>query len=404
MSARAAAASRDPPARPGGRTSTTLRAVDASGDRFLRQIQLPRFGAEGQSRLARARVLVAGCGALGTVVCEQLARAGVGTLVVVDRDVVEWSNLQRQTLFTESDAHRAVPKAEAAKARLGQVNARTVVRAFVDDLHGGNARRYAADADLIVDCLDNFETRYVLNDCAVERGVPLVYGGAVALRGMAAALLPVTGAGGEGLVRWDRARATPCLRCLAPEAPAPGEAETCETAGILGAAASVTASIEAALAIRLVAEGAQHVPAALVRFDLGALEFASGSLAGARDEGCRCCAERRFEFLADPSPAAKRWRVLCGRGAVEVALGASLDASALAQVVARLSATGAARHERHGATDVVTAEIKGEASSDGARASIELALLSSDAGTLAIVSGTSDPERARSIVARYLGV
>ena len=367
-------------------------------------MQLPRFGAEGQSRLGRARILLAGCGALGSVVAEQLARAGAGSLSIVDRDLVEWSNLHRQTLFSESDARRRVPKAEAAKARLANVHASTTVRAFVDDLAPVSARRYVEDCDVIIDCLDNFETRYLLNDCAVKFGKPLVYGGAIGLRGMAALLLPVTGADLDGLVRWPHARSTPCLRCLAPEPPAPGEAETCETAGVLAATTGVIASLEAALAIRLVAEGAQHVPAALVRFDLGALEFASGSLAGARDEGCRCCAERRFEFLADPAPAAKRWRVLCGRGAVEVALGASLDASALAQVVARLSATGAARHERHGATDVVTAEIKGEASSDGARASIELALLSSDAGTLAIVSGTTDPERARSIVARYLGV
>lgn len=388
----------------GGATSTTLRAVDSSGDRFIRQMQLPRFGAEGQSRLGQARVLVVGCGALGTVACEQLARAGVGTLVVVDRDVVEWSNLQRQTLFTESDARRGVPKAEAAKARLAQIHAGTVVRAFVDDLHGGNARRYAAEVDLIVDCLDNFESRYLLNDCAVERGIPLVYGGAVALRGMAAALLPVTGAGGSGLVKWDRARATPCLRCLSPDAPAPGEVETCETAGILAAAASVTASIEAALAVRLIAEGAEHVPASLVRFDLGSMEFASASLAGARDDGCACCAERRFDLLADGGAPLQRWRVLCGRGAVEVALGAPLDAHGLAQAVAKLSATGVARHERHGATDVVTAEIKAEPAHGEARAPIELALLSSAAGTLAIVSGTTDPERARSIVARYLGV
>jgi len=325
-------------------------------------------------------------------------------LVVVDRDVVELSNLQRQTLFTEADARRGVPKAEAAKSRLAQVNAGTVVRAFVDDIHAGNARRYASEVDLIVDCLDNFETRYVLNDCAVERGAALVYGGAVAMRGMAAALLPVTGAGGDGLVRWDVSRATPCLRCLAPEGPAPGEVETCESAGILAAAASVTASIEAALAIRLVAEGAAHVPPSLVRFDLGTLEFGSSSLAGARDGGCICCAARRFEFLADGAAPTRRWRVLCGRGAVEVALGAPLEAHAIAQVVGKLSATGVVRQERHGATDVVTAEITAEPSSDGSRPAIELALLSGAAGAFAIVSGTTDPERARSLVSRYLGV
>jgi adenylyltransferase/sulfurtransferase len=205
-------------------------------------------------------------------------------------------------------------------------------------------------------------------------------------------------------VRWDRARATPCLRCLAPDGPAPGEVETCETAGILAAAASVTASIEAALAIRLVAEGAAHVPPSLVRFDLGSMEFSSSSLVGARDGGCVCCAARRFEFLADGDAQLQRWRVLCGRGAVEVALGAPLEANAIARAVAKLSATGVAHHERHGATDVVTASIKTEPWPDGSRSPIELALLSGAAGTFAIVSGTTDPERARSLVSRYLGV
>ena len=156
--------------------------------------------------------------------------------------------------------------------------------------------------------------------------------------------------------------------------------------------------------MRLIAEGAAHVPSSLVRFDLGSMEFASSSLAGARDDGCACCAERRFEFLVDGGAPLQRWRVLCGRGAVEVALGAPLDAPGLAQAVAKLSATGTTRHERHGATDVVTAEIRTEHPHGDARTQIEFALLSSDAGTLAIVSGTTDPERARSIVARYLGV
>jgi adenylyltransferase/sulfurtransferase len=149
-------------------------SIDAA--RFQRQMQLPRFGAEGQARLARARVLVAGCGALGTVVAEQLARAGVGTLVIVDRDIVEWSNLQRQTLFTEADARRGVPKAEAAKARLAQVHGGTVARAFVDDLHGANALRYASEADLIVDCLDNGDARRIVQAFARANGIPCLHG------------------------------------------------------------------------------------------------------------------------------------------------------------------------------------------------------------------------------------
>lgn len=384
--------------------SATLHPVDSASDRFRRQMQLPRFGAEGQARLARARTLVIGCGALGTVVIEQLARAGVGVLTVVDRDVVEWSNLQRQTLFTEADARRSVPKAEAAKARVAQFNSDTVVRAFVDDVHGGNIRRYAEDADLVVDCLDNFETRYALNDVAVDRGVPLVYGGAVGLRGMVAALLPVTGAGGGRLVRWTERRSTPCLRCLAPDPPAPGEVETCETSGVLGAAASVAASLEAAMTIRLIAEGAEHVPATLVRFDLERMEFASSALDGARDADCRCCVRREFDLVGQDEAMKPRWRILCGRGAVEIPLGGPITGARLEQVAKRLAAIGVVRQERHGATDALVAELAAEAAQVDGRRCVELSVLSGQAGAFAIVGGTTDPERARAIVARYLGI
>jgi len=379
------------------------------GARFQRQMQLPRFGAEGQARLARSRVLVAGCGALGTVVAEQLARAGVGMLVVVDRDVVEWSNLQRQTLFTEADARRGEPKAEAAKARLAQVHGGTVVRAIVDDLEGSNALRHASEADLIVDCLDNFETRFVLNECSVKLGLPLVYGGAVGLRGMAAALLPRTGADsgavradGRGrLVRWTASRATPCLRCLMPEPPAPGEVETCDTAGVLASTAGVVGSLEAAFALRLLAEGAAEVPPALVRFDLGSMRFDSSSLASAIDEACDCCARGRFALL--DGGGARRARVLCGRNAVELVLDGVLDEAGLERLAQRLASLGESLGEparaRHGATLSLRAGLR--LSPDDA---IALTVLAGETATLALVEGTSDPERARTCVARFLGL
>jgi len=382
-------------------------SVDAA--RFQRQMQLPRFGAEGQARLARARVLVAGCGALGTVVAEQLARAGVGTLVVVDRDIVEWSNLQRQTLFTEADARRGVPKAEAAKARLAQVHGGTVVRAFVDDLHGANARRYASEVDLIVDCLDNFETRFVLNECAVGLGLPLVYGGAVSLRGMAAALLPRTGAdredahadGRERLVRWRSSRSTPCLRCLVPEPPAAGELETCETAGVLAAACGVVGSLEAAFALRLLAEEPCEAPSTLVRFDLGSMRFDASSLASAMDDACPCCVGLRFAHL--DAAGSRRARVLCGRNAVELVLEGVLDDAGLDRLAHRLASLGVAADEvvrgSHGGTASVRARL-----ALGAEGPAAVTVLAGEAATLAIVEGTSDPERARTIVARSLGM
>ncbi|MBI1303393.1 MAG: hypothetical protein GC172_06360 [Phycisphaera sp.] len=381
--------------------------VDAA--RFQRQMQLPRFGAEGQGRLGRARVLVAGCGALGTVVAEQLARAGVGTLVVVDRDLVEWSNLQRQTLFTEADARRCVPKAEAAKARLAQVHGGTVVRAFVDDLCGANAPRYASGADLIVDCLDNFETRFVLNECAVKLGLPLVYGGAISLRGMAAALLPRTGAdredahadGRERLVRWPASLATPCLRCLMPESPAAGELETCETAGVLASACGIVGSLEAAFALRLLAEGPLEVPAALVRFDLGSMRFDASSLASAIDDACPCCAQLVFTHL--DSVGSPRARVLCGRNAVELSIDGVLDETGLERIAQRLASFGRAAGEivrrSHGATASVQASVQIDTDT-----TTSITVLAGEAATLAIVEGTTDPERARMIIARVLGM
>lgn len=359
-------------------------------DRYQRQMRLPRFGAEGQRRLRASRVLVAGCGALGTMACEQLCRAGVGAIDVVDRDVVEPSNLQRQTLFTEQDALRREPKAEAAKARLRQVNAECAVRAFVDDLHAGNMLRYAREADLILDCLDNFETRYLLNDAAVELGLPLVYAGAVGMRGMAAALLPVTGACRAGArVAYGDARATPCLRCLAPEPPMPGEAETCDTVGVLGPAVGIAASIEAGLAIRLLAEGADAVPASMVRFDLASLEFRDASLASARDASCACCAlgERRF-LRAVESP----WRVLCGRNAVELRLSTATDAAGLDRIAARLGA-GSERGAR---------SVRGALDPSLGATSVQVLL--AEGGTLVLVEGTTDPERARSAVAAAVGL
>lgn len=370
--------------------------------RYLRQMQLSGIGREGQERLARARVLVVGCGALGTAACEQLVRGGVGTVSIVDRDLVEWSNLQRQTLFTEQDARRSVPKAEAAKARLGAINSAVTVRAFVDDLHAGNASRYASECDCLVDCLDNFESRLLLNECAVSRGIPLVYGGAVGWTGMAAAILPhVSPAGGfGGALRWSEQRATPCLRCLMPEAPALGETETCETTGIFGPVATVVGAIQAGLVMRLMAEGAERVPAELIRLDFASMRFTASSLAGARDETCACCARREFPLRADGATASRDGcRVLCGRNAVEIRLPSSgVD---LRRIADRLRVAGEVASGIHGSTEVLRVELRESAGADSPRA---ISILSGDAGVLAIVDGTRDAEKARSVLARWVGV
>jgi len=381
----------------------TLAAMENASGRYSRQERLPGFGPEGQRRLGEASVLVVGCGALGSAVADQLARAGIGRLALVDRDLVELSNLQRQALYTEQDALRAVPKAEAAKARLAQVNSTIVVRAFVDDLRAANAARYAEGVDLIVDCLDNFETRAVLNDLAVDRRLPLVYGGAVGAEGMCALLLPAgtaDAAGFGGRVRWREARSTPCLRCLMPELPRPGEVATCEAAGVLGPAASLVASIQAAMAIRLLALGADAVPNELVRVDLAELSFRTSSLADARDPACACCAVRRFEHLEGSDPATAH-RILCGRNAVEVRLGDGLSSDEFARLAGRLSTAGPLARSHHGSTCVLRVALGAGADDEGARV---LSILSAATGTVAIVDGTRDPEVARSIVARWVGM
>ena len=370
--------------------------------RYMRQMQLAGMGRDAQERLARARVLVVGCGALGTAACEQLVRGGVGQVTIVDRDLVDWSNLQRQTLFTEQDARRAVPKAEAAKSRLSSINSSVSVRAFVDDLQAGNASRYASDCDCLVDCLDNFESRLLLNECAVARGIPLVYGGAVGWTGMAAALLPrVEGADGfGGALRWSDERVTPCLRCLLPDAPAAGETETCDTAGIFGPVAAIVGALQAGLAMRLFAEGPDAVPAELVRIDLQALRFSSSSLNGARDASCACCVRREFPLRAVPAEGERDGcRILCGRNAVEI----RMDAGAvdLARIEERFRVAGEVASGVHGSTRVVRVALREGAGGDMPTA---ISVVASAAGVLAIVDGTRDAEKARSAIARWVGV
>jgi len=410
--------------------------MDGSGSgaaqRYEKQMKLLRFGAAGQERLRASRVLLVGCGALGTSVSEQLCRAGVGTISIVDRDLVEWSNLQRQTLFTEQDARRGTPKAEAAKARLAQINGAVRVRACVDDLDAFNVRSYAAECDLIVDCLDNFETRYILNDCAVEAHLPLVYGGAVGLAGMAAGILPVRPVStayqsqratrqGAPLVTWSDEDATPCLRCLAPDTPLPGETATCDSTGVLGATSLLTASLQSMIALRLLAEDAGHgapMAGVLLRFDLGSADgtfpkLNTSDLRTARDRDCVCCARGVFEHLSldQARPRNGRTRVLCGRNAVEVHLGAPVDGAAIDRIEVRLRAFGQVQRATEGETTMLLvrlrqdADVSSRGGEEGMRATPrKLTVIASTTATLVLVEGTTDPEVARSEVARSIGV
>ncbi len=397
------------------------------GSRWHRQEILPWFGAASQARLRRAHAAVVGCGALGCAQVDLLARAGVGRLTLIDRDVVEWTNLQRQSLYVEDDARRGVAKAAAAAARVRAIDSSIEVRECVADLVPENALECIGDADVIVDGLDGFETRYILNDVAVSRGVPYVYCGVVAARGMTMPVVPAVAGAAAAPDVAGAAGAGPCLRCVFDEPPAAGVEPTCDTAGVFGPAVAVAAGLAAANAIRMLAGLHEQVDRSLVSFDLaagreGTARSAAGgaaggahgaagpftrlSLDGARRADCVCCGARRFEWLGGTRTSDAT--SLCGRNAVQVkparagglasagGAGAPMHGmpESLDALAARLRELGEVRVER----GVVHAMPRGERSRAGVP--IELAVFA-DGRT--IVRGTSDIDEARRIHARLVG-
>ena len=283
-------------------------------DRYNRQKLLAPIGDDGQELLRGSTILIAGCGALGTVTADLLARAGVGTLVIVDRDVVDYSNLQRQTLFTERDAQNSVPKAEAAKARLSLINSEVKVRAFVEEIAPDTIHDLAEDCDLIVDGLDNYPTRYLLNDYSVAEGIPYIYGGAVATGGMSMSILPRGDK--RRRIQWDDDLSTPCLRCLFPSPPAAGGADTCDTVGVLGTVTATIAAHMVTQAIKLCSANARSVDRSLTSIDVWENDYRRMDVSNACDESCPCCAMRTYEYLNfEPNQGTT---VLCGRNSVQI--------------------------------------------------------------------------------------
>jgi adenylyltransferase/sulfurtransferase len=241
-------------------TPLLAQAPIADSDRYSRQILFPGIGPEGQQRLARAHAAIVGVGATGAATASLLARAGVGRLTLIDRDIVEPSNLQRQVLFDEADAAAAAPKAEAARAKIAQFNSAIHVEACIADLVPSNIESLLAGASLFLDCTDNFETRYLLNDHAVQQGKPWIYAGAIAAQAATMTILPASSKRdirhaerSEEPLHFDPANtASACLACLFPTPPA-GPTETCDTAGILGAAVNLAASLQTAEALKILA-------------------------------------------------------------------------------------------------------------------------------------------------------
>jgi adenylyltransferase/sulfurtransferase len=267
-------------------------------ERYSRQVLFAGIGAEGQRRLTEGRVAIVGCGATGSTLASLLARAGVGALRIIDRDYVEASNLQRQTLFDEADAAESLPKAIAACRKIAGFNSQVAVEPQVSDLRPENADELLGGVHLILDGTDNFETRYLVNDYAVKNSLPWIYTAAVGSYAVTMNVLP-----GE----------TACLSCVFPQSPS-GVVETCETAGILNSAVNFAASIAATEAIKLLTGAKQQMRHTLLSYDLWRNESAEVS-AAARRPDCPTCGLREFPYLAGES---RPHITLCGRNSVQI--------------------------------------------------------------------------------------
>ena len=356
--------------------------------RHHRQAILPFIGEQGQRRLGDAKVWVIGCGALGCASADQLARAGVGSLTLVDRDVVELTNLQRQCLYTNADLDK--PKAIAARDRLLAIDSGLNIVAHAADCTPAFVRTLLSTTppDLILDGTDNFETRYLLNDAAIQAQIPLVYGGVIASRAMAMVVLP-----GHG----------PCLRCLHDDLPASGSMETCETAGVLASAVQVAASMQVVEVLRLLLTPYRSTTRTvmLTEQDVWEGSYRRLDVTRARRADCSCCAHKQFDHLNASTESCAL--TLCGKGAVQISPQANegkntIDLCTLAE---RLRAHGVVKL----ADGMVRVDLAAEPCDDG--------LMTPDASTIsllifedgrAIVRGTSLPQRARSVYARYVGM
>lgn len=338
-------------------------------DRYARQMRYAPLGEEGQKRLAAARALVIGCGALGSVIANTLARSGVGYLRIVDRDFLETNNLQRQVLYDEQDVADGLPKAIAASVKLRRINSQITIEALVTDVSYTNVMELTNDIDVIVDGTDNFETRMLLNDVALKRRIPWVYGGCLGAEGQTMTIVP-----GE----------TACLRCLMQDTPPPGTTPTCDTAGILAPIVNIIASLQANEAIKLLSGNRQAISPYLTVIDVWDNRVRQIKLASLRAAGqCAACDQGDYPWLS--GSRASHSAILCGRNAVQLSPppGETISLPALAD---KLGSVGQVTHNRY-----------------LLRATIDPYVLTVFPDGRAIVGGTDDLAVARGVYARYVG-
>ena len=353
-------------------------------ERYSRQVLFPGIAASGQARLRQAHAAVVGCGGTGAAAASLLARAGVGTLTLIDRDFVEPSNLQRQVLYDEDDAREGLPKAEAARAHIARFNSAITVCAHVADLVPGNIAGLLSGAQILLDATDNFETRYLLNDYAVQQGVPWIYAAAIGAYAATMNVLPRTAesAGPAGL------SPTACLACIFPKPPA-GTVETCDTAGILSSAVNLAASIQVTEALKFLTGNGERMRRTLVSFELwdaeprGSLRHSEISTSAPR-ANCEVCGQRTFTHLAG---TARPHITLCGRDSVQI-------------------------HEHHRPINFseLAARLQAHSEIQDLRWNTLLLRFRRAPYTVtvfadgrAVVQGTTDPVQARSVYARFIG-
>ncbi len=337
-------------------------------DRYARQIRFSGVGVEGQERFRATRVALIGVGALGTHIAGTLVRAGIGFLRIIDRDVPDISNLQRQILFDEADVQAQIPKAIAAAQRLSAVNSAVIIDAHVLDVNAANIGRLIGDVDIVVDGTDNFEIRYLMNDACVKLGKPWVYGGVIGSYGMTMTIIP-----GESA----------CLRCVFPEPPPPGDAPTCDTAGVISPAVAAVTAFQSAETMKLALGAMDGLNRDLLSIDVWQLTFDRIPLGGPAPD-CPCCGRHEFEYLERGGRT--QTTELCGRDAVQVLIHppTRITFSSLAE---RLKTAGTVGYNRY----LLRFHTEGH----------EFTVFPDGR---AIIKGTTDPAQARSLYARYIGM
>ena len=269
-------------------------------ERYSRQMLFTPIGEKGQDNIRKKHVLIVGAGALGTASAEMIARAGIGTLTIVDRDYVEWSNLQRQQLYIEDDAINRIPKAVAAKQHLEKINSEVEVLSYVEDVTSANIEEFAEGVDVIIDATDNFETRLLINDLSIKNNIPWIYGGCVGSYGLSFTIIPSE---------------TPCLHCLLKHIPFDGM--TCDTVGVISPIVSMVASHQTAEALKILVGDMENMRGKLVSFDLWKNQYSSINMDRLKNDACPTCGrDPVFPYLT--AEMETKAAVLCGRDTVQI--------------------------------------------------------------------------------------